>query len=193
MQTVDVAEPHGSFAGDVKGITIYEHDAGGYLLVSDADESRLQVYDLNSLERVATVAVSGVDESEGIAATAAPVAGAGGLLVLTDDDNGDDATNYKIVQWSDLAAATGLVSGTVSTPGRKVAQSAVTVSPSVETDPVQSYGDAADDPAIWVHPDKPELSVIIGAQKKRGINVYDLSGNLLQSRADGRINNVDLR
>ena len=46
LQTVDVAQPFGSFAGDVKGITIYEHDDGGYLLVSDADVSRLQVYDL---------------------------------------------------------------------------------------------------------------------------------------------------
>ena len=67
------------------------------------------------------------------------------------------------------------------------------MSATVETTPVSSFGDAADDPAIWVHPDNPELSVIIGADKKHGIEVYDLSGNLLQSRADGRINNVDLR
>lgn len=193
MQTVDVAEPFGNFAGDVKGITTYEHDAGGYLLVSDADESRLQVYDLDTLEHVATAAVDGADESEGIAATAAAINGDGGLLVVTDDDNGDSATNYKIVQWSDFAAATGLVNGALGNPGRKVAQTAVTVSASMETEPVKSFGDAADDPAIWVHPDKPELSVIIGSQKKRGINVYSLTGELIQSRADGRINNVDLR
>ena len=193
MMMVDIAEPFGSFAGDVKGITLYEHDAGGYLLVSDADESRLQVYDLESLERVATAAVAGADESEGIAATAAAINGDGGVLVVTDDDNGDAATNYKIVQWSDFAAATGLVSGSVASPGAKVATSAVTVSASVETEPVASFGDAADDPAIWIHPDNPELSVIIGSQKQRGINVYDLAGNLLQSRADGRINNVDVR
>jgi len=193
MQTVDVAQPFGSFAGDVKGIAIYEHDQGGYLLVSDADESRLQVYDLDSLERVSTVSINEVEESEGIAATAAAVSGSGGLLVVTDNDNGDDATNYKIVRWSDFAAAAGLVSGSVANPGQKVPKTAVTVSPSVETEPVQSFGDAADDVAIWVHPTDPELSVIIGAQKKRGINVYDLSGKLLQSRADGRINNVDIR
>ncbi len=193
METVDVAQPFGSFAGDAKGITIYEHDAGGYLLVSDADESRLQVYDLDSLERMGAASVTGVEESEGIAATAVSVRGEGGLLLVTDDDNGEEMTNYKIVQWSDFAAATGLVSGSVANPGMKVAKTAITVSPSVETEPVQSFGDAADDPAIWVHPSDPELSVIIGAQKKRGINVYDLSGKLLQSRADGRINNIDIR
>ena len=44
--------------------------------------------------------IAGVEESEGIAATAVAVNGAGGLLVVTDDDNGDEATNYKIVEWS---------------------------------------------------------------------------------------------
>lgn len=193
LQTIDVAQPLGSFAGDVKGIAIYEHDDGGYLLVSDADESRLQVYDLGSLENVATASIAGVEESEGIAATAVAVNGTGGLLVVTDDDNGDEATNYKIVDWSDFAGASGLESGSVANPGARIVPEAVTVSPSGETEPVMSFGDAADDPAIWVHPDDPELSIIIGAQKKRGINVYDLSGNLLQSRADGRINNVDVR
>ena len=92
-----------------------------------------------------------------------------------------------------FADALGLTSGTVANPGAQIAATAITVSPSAATDPVQSFGDAADDPAIWVHPTDPELSLIIGAQKKRGINVYDLSGKLLQSRADGRINNVDIR
>ncbi|MGI9232598.1 MAG: phytase [Woeseiaceae bacterium] len=193
LQTVDVAQPFGSFAGDIKGITIYEHDDGAYLLVSDADENRIQVYDLASLQHVGAVSIEGVEASEGIAATAVAVSGAGGLLVVTDDYNGDVATNYKIVAWSDFADAIGLMSGSVANPGQQVASDAVIVSPIVETEPVSSFGDAADDPAIWVHPENPELSIIIGAQKKRGINVYDLSGNLLQSRADGRINNVDVR
>ncbi|MGI9271858.1 MAG: phytase [Woeseiaceae bacterium] len=193
LQTIDVAQPFGSFAGDVKGITIYEHDDGGYLLASDADASRLQVYDLETLQHVATTSISDVEESEGIAATAVAVGGKGGLLVVTDDDNGDAATNYKIVEWSAFAAANGLTNGTVENPGRRATSAAITVSPIVETEPVISFGDAADDPAIWVNPENPELSVIIGADKKRGINVYDLSGELIQSRADGRINNVDLR
>ena len=191
IRPIDLAEPFGRFAGDVKGIAVHAAYGGGQLLVSDADESRLHVYDLGSRAYIATIAIDGVEESEGLAATAAPLAGPGGLLVVTDDDNGDATTNYKIVAWQDIADALQL--GTAGAAEETVSAAAVTVSASVETEPVQSYGDAADDPAIWVHPVDPALSLIIGTQKKRGINVYDLSGHLIQSRADGRINNVDLR
>jgi 3-phytase len=193
IEPIDLAEPFGRFAGDVKGVAVHAADGGGQLLVSDADASRLQVYDLGSRAHIATIAIDGVEESEGLAATAAPLAGPGGLLVVTDDDNGDATTNYKLVAWRDVANALQLGSNTASAADEAGKAAAVTVSASVETEPVQSYGDAADDPAIWVHPTDPALSLIIGTQKKRGINVYDLSGRLIQSRADGRINNVDLR
>jgi 3-phytase len=61
-----------------------------------------------------------------------------------------------------------------------------------ETDPVPPGGDA-DDPAIWVHPDDPEDSTIIGTDKLGGLAVYDLEGNEIQYLADGDLNNVDLR
>jgi 3-phytase len=67
------------------------------------------------------------------------------------------------------------------------------VEPAVETEQVEDYGDAADDPAIWVHPTDPARSLVIGSQKKRGIEVYDLAGKRLQVLAVGRTNNVDLR
>jgi 3-phytase len=58
---------------------------------------------------------------------------------------------------------------------------------------VRSGGDAADDPAIWVHPRRPARSTVIGTDKLSGISVYDLDGREIQYRADGEINNVDLR
>ncbi|MDY0065361.1 MAG: phytase [Steroidobacteraceae bacterium] len=67
------------------------------------------------------------------------------------------------------------------------------VMPSVETAAVRSRGDAADDPAIWIHPGDPSRSLIIGTNKKRGLEVYDLSGQRVQELPDGRMNNVDLR
>jgi 3-phytase len=67
------------------------------------------------------------------------------------------------------------------------------VLPYAETNPVESPGDAADDPAIWVHPLDPALSVIIGTNKQKGLQVYDLEGRILQTLPDGRMNNVDLR
>ncbi|MGH6692963.1 MAG: phytase, partial [Gemmatimonadales bacterium] len=54
---------------------------------------------------------------------------------------------------------------------------------------------AADDPAIWVHPTDPSLSVIIGTNKNTsgGLHVFDLQGNQLQFVAGGQHNNVDVR
>ena len=63
----------------------------------------------------------------------------------------------------------------------------------VETKPVPVDGDAADDPAIWVHPQDPALSTIIATQKRGGLSVYDLSGNEIQYLKEGYMNNVDLR
>ncbi len=67
------------------------------------------------------------------------------------------------------------------------------VSATVETDPVPSSGDAADDPAIWVHPTDPTQSTLIVTDKKGGLIVYDLSGHPIQYVEDGLMNNVDLR
>lgn len=53
----------------------------------------------------------------------------------------------------------------------------------------------ADDPAIWVHPSDPALSLVIGTDKNTsgGLRVFDLQGVQLQFVAGGRHNNVDVR
>lgn len=53
----------------------------------------------------------------------------------------------------------------------------------------------ADDPAIWVHPADPSLSLVIGTNKNTsgGLHVFDLQGTQLQFVAGGRHNNADLR
>lgn len=63
----------------------------------------------------------------------------------------------------------------------------------VETEPVRSGGDAADDPAIWIHPKDASASLILGTDKRAGLSVYDLSGREVQFLERGRVNNVDLR
>ncbi len=70
---------------------------------------------------------------------------------------------------------------------------AIPVRATVETDPVQSSGDAADDPVIWRHPIDGAQSTIIGTDKKRGLMVYDMNGRVLQELPDGKLVNVDLR
>ena len=67
------------------------------------------------------------------------------------------------------------------------------VLPVVETVPVASTEDAADDPAIWINPDNPEASLIIGTDKQSGLYVYGLDGSERQYLKLGFTNNVDLR
>ncbi len=62
-----------------------------------------------------------------------------------------------------------------------------------ETAPVNSTGDAADDPAIWINEENPINSLIFGTDKRRGIHVYDLNGSELGFSALGATNNVDVR
>lgn len=78
------------------------------------------------------------------------------------------------------------------TPSLSLGQTA-TVSATVETVPVPSKGDAADDTALWIHPTSPELSAVICTDKKAGLAVYDLAGKQLQFLPDGRMNSVDVR
>ncbi|MEJ6004927.1 phytase [Paucibacter sp. AS339] len=64
---------------------------------------------------------------------------------------------------------------------------------SAQTEPVARFGDAADDPAIWVHPQDGSRSRVLGTNKKQGLLVYDLQGREQQLLEVGRINNVDVR
>lgn len=67
------------------------------------------------------------------------------------------------------------------------------VYPKAETEAVNSAGDAADDPALWVNWQDHEQSLVIGTQKKQGLYSYSLDGKIKQYLAVGRLNNVDLR
>ena len=55
-----------------------------------------------------------------------------------------------------------------------------------------SDADAADDPAIWRNPADPAASLIVGTDKKAGLYVYGLDGQVRHFLDAGRVNNVDL-
>jgi len=99
---------------------------------------------------------------------------------------------YLLVRDDDTGA---LYQATLDWQAQPVA--AVPVLPEVaavrQTDPVGRQGDAADDPAIWIHPAQPAKSRVLGTNKKQGLLAYDLDGKLLQELAVGRLNNVDVR
>src|SRR5881628_1726026 len=62
-----------------------------------------------------------------------------------------------------------------------------------QTAPVPHKGDAADDPAVWIHPQEPAQSLILGTDKQGGLHTYKMDGSAHQLVADGaRPNNVDV-
>lgn len=105
----------------------------------------------------------------------------GRRLLLAEPQLDEKALNVKLDAW--LAEHPPVVQG---------ARPPV-VLPTGQTQPVREVGDAADDPAIWVHPSRGAQSLILATDKKRGLAVYGLDGRERQFLPVGRINNVDLR
>lgn len=69
----------------------------------------------------------------------------------------------------------------------------VTPTAKVQTKPVPTEGDAADDPAIWIHPVDPARSLVLGTDKKGGLHAYTLDGRSRQLISpDAHPNNVDI-
>ena len=202
---VDLVAPFGTLNEEVKGIAVYRADAStAYLLATDVGNESYAVYSLvddKPLGRFKIGAAPGnpqldaVGEAEGLAATAFDFGGAypGGLVATFDESNEGGSGNAKLVQWSAIAEVLKIAVAKGYAPRNVAAPAAQVVAPTIESAPVADFGDAADDPAIWVHPNNPSLSLVIGTNKKRGIEVYDLEGKRLQVLEDGRINNVDLR
>ncbi|MET9675639.1 phytase [Streptomyces sp. NPDC006482] len=101
-----------------------------------------------------------------------------------------------------LAAALAVVTAASVTPQ----PGPVSVTARVETPAVyddEAGGNAnADDPAVWVDPQRPGRSLVIGTLKEAGLDVYGLDGRRLQhiaapqapgeEAAPGRFNNVDI-
>ncbi len=122
----------------------------------------------------ATLALPGLNEPENLALRPT----AKGLQVLLRDD--DDGRLYQgELDWQ--ATPVPLVPALANV--KAISQS----------DPVGRQGDAADDPAIWIHPQQAALSRVLGTNKKQGLMAYDLQGKLLQELPVGRLNNVDIR
>ncbi|MCO5786816.1 3-phytase [Pseudomonas sp. G11-1] len=171
-QPVDMVEPFGGMQEMVAGLAAVP----GGLLALDADARQLHRYRLteNGWDSLEPVALAGTVEPERIAAHSAN--GQNQLLLV----DGDDGNLYQSrIDWpvSALPAAAKVP----------------VVLPTVQTDPIPSPGDAADDPAIWLHPSDPAASRVLGTDKRNGLAVYDLNGAQLQYLPLGRLNNVDVR
>lgn len=74
----------------------------------------------------------------------------------------------------------------VLVPLASPAESPVVIPPSAQTPVLHRYDEAprtpdSDDPAIWVHPSRPERGLVIGVLKEAGLQVYDLRGRVVQT------------
>jgi 3-phytase len=182
----------GKITGEVGGLAVLNGGKGGdYLVASNVEGGNFNVYDRNADDRFVGAFKVAIDSPSGLYGQRAPVGSAlpSGALLIADDLK--QGANSKIVSWADVAAALKLPLGQ-DAPAIAPSKLAL-VQATMETTPVANDGDAADDPAIWVHPTDPAQSTIIGTNKKRGLLVYDLSGKVLQELPDGKMNNVDLR
>ncbi|WP_273544262.1 phytase [Luteimonas saliphila] len=200
VSAVLVDSPRGHIAEEVGGLAIHDGGEGArWLLASNASAGTLNVYDLErdaAFIGSATVSGRGAAEPLGepgpLYAASTAIGGhyPNGVLLVVDEDGPD----VKLVSMTTLARALGVAAGTAPGEAREAAKPTVAVVVAVaETLPVDSFGDAADDPAIWVHPTQPEKSLVIATDKKAGLYVYDMQGRRRQFLADGKMNNVDLR
>lgn len=65
--------------------------------------------------------------------------------------------------------------------------------PRLETEPSRNTGDSFDDPALWIHPSQPALSLILGTNKQGGLHLFQLDGSQLAVASPAaHPNNVDV-
>lgn len=67
------------------------------------------------------------------------------------------------------------------------------VTATLETESAPDSGDAADDPAIWIHPKDPARSLVLGTNKAGGLMVFGMDGKRTQYFDGIQPNNVDVR
>lgn len=162
--------------GDIQHVAGAMAVLPGGLLGLDPDAAQLHLYQQEGEVWVprANLPLPGLNEPENLAIRPTKT---GIEVLLRDDDNGH------------------LYQGEINWQPTPVPLPPVlpNVAASVQSEPVARQGDAADDPAIWVHPRQPALSRVLGTNKKQGLLVYDLQGKLLQDLPVGRLNNVDVR
>ncbi|GFM50278.1 3-phytase [Pseudomonas cichorii] len=171
---VALREPFGSVRQAAGAMAVVP----GGLLALDPKGKALHLYqqqgDGESWSSVAELSLMNLKKPEGLSVHESQ----NGLQLLLNDNDGDRLFEGEL-GWKPkpVALAAPLPSVTA------VAQS----------EPVARQGDAADDPAIWIHPKNPTQSRVLGTNKKQGLLVYDLKGKQLQELAVGRLNNVDVR
>ncbi|MDO3387279.1 phytase [Gilvimarinus sp. SDUM040013] len=174
-EIIDLVAPRGQLAGGAEAISV----VGDELIAVAADTK--QVFSYRSANQRWTAQPIGQWAALGEAESLRTWVVDDKLhLIARDDDLGHTVQTHLSYQ-------------PVSRAATNTVNDVSIVKPIMQTEPVVRFGDAADDPAIWVHPTQPELSRVLGTDKKHGLGVYSLQGQQLDMLETGRLNNVDLR
>jgi 3-phytase len=162
--------------GDIRHLAGAMAVLPGGLLGLDPQAGQLNVYQQQGQAWVAKggLPLTGLKEPESLAVR---LTKNGAQLLLRDDENG--RLYQGDINWQPTPVP--------------LAPRLPNVAAIAQSEPVARQGDAADDPAIWVHPTTPAMSRVLGTNKKQGLLAYDLQGKLLQELPVGRLNNVDVR
>ncbi|OUS72548.1 phytase [Pseudoalteromonas sp. A601] len=172
-QPVALVEPYGELKTEIGALSVSQD---GTLWLSATDGNMVYAYNAQT-EKLSKWSLSGELAIESVAANL--INDSQAQLVLIDDETGayiEANVNYS------------------AQPAPSINKVAMThIHANAQTTPVAAFGDAADDPAIWVNEQDAKNSLILGTDKRRGLMVYNLEGNKVQSLDIGRLNNVDVR
>lgn len=169
-EPVMLQQPWGDVAGEIEDLAV---DGSGALWVLNADKGLLLRRDADAMRSYR------LPQGSEASSVAVRISAARTEVALFDESLG--AAGVAIL-------AKGV--GYLRDPPHAVA--ADRVMPAAETAPVRRYGDAADDPAIYVPRDPAQAPMILATDKREGLAVYNFDGELLQMLPVGRVNNVDL-
>jgi len=172
---VDLQKPFGQLSGSVESLAVVPQG----LVAVIAEEKQLALYSTSEgkFKQQQLVNLPNTDEPEIVKAVAVAADKNSLALVVGDEKTGNHQLSlpWKIA------------------PQKKPANTIVSVTPDVQTQVMARFGDAADDPAIWVNKKHPQKSLVIGTNKQQGLFVYDMQGREVQHFNTGKLNNVDVR
>lgn len=169
---LQVNAPFGQLQGEVKALQLL---ADGSLLALEEQPARI-LHLKSSGEVLTTMTVAAPDEATGLSVS---MQQSNRATVFISNENAGPVQQVSLSL--PVAAA------------RNSRAAVVQVMPTLQTEAASQRGDVMDDPAVWHHPARPELSLILGTDKRAGLDVYNMQGKRVQRLTVGRLNNVDVR
>ena len=175
-ELVQVKQPFGAIDSEIVALSVLPDSS---LLALEEQPARLLRIVADPKTANTQTAVQSWPLGEDAVAAMSAVATADGTDVFVTSED-----QSQVQQWS-----LPVVLKQSAKPAKLIHQ----VQPIAQSQAASQRGDVIDDPAIWHHATKPELSRILATDKRNGLDVYDKTGKRLQQLPVGRLNNVDLR